>query len=196
MTLKFATVLLLCAAAGAQTKFGQKLPIPEVGAPSVSFTPQGTLPWLPRDVAISYLVICAPAATAVPAGLVYQLADVSGIGPLSPSAAKSLLYRQRSLNKWAILLEIGKDASLAIPVLGQSGVVAMSSKWVVAMLSGHAIFDALAGQVQSRIPDPAPTINLLLDPNTVLQFTGPCMDATMAVRRSKAAASGTFALRQ
>lgn len=152
---------------------------------SVTFTPQGPLPWLPRNVAIDYLIICAPPNTSVPTGSIYQTASANGISPLSPAAAKSELYRRQSFNGWSLLLDTATMGSLAIPVLGQSGIISMSTKWVVAALGGHAVFDYASTRISAAIPNPAPTIDILLDPNATLIFTGACVEATMAVVNNK-----------
>jgi len=173
-------------------------PVAPPSSVTVTFTPQGSLPWLPRNVVTDYLIICAPPGTSVPAGSLYQLASDNGIAPLSPAIAKSLLYRNKSLNKWTLLLDAATAGSLAIPVLGQSGVISMSSKWVVTLLGSHAVLDYATTQIASRIPDPAPTIDLLLDPNAILSFNGACVEATMAVVKAgvgnKRAVKGKFAL--
>lgn len=173
-------------------RFLAQFPSATSGTVTVSFTPQGSLPWLPKNVDTDYLIICGLAGTSVQSGRIYQLANEKKIMPLSPSSAKSLLFRRKAMNPWTLALDVGTAASLALPVLGQSGVISMSSKWAVATLSGHAVFDYVQGQVQSRIPDPAPTIDLLLDPNNVLIFTGSCIEATMATRHVKRPVSGTF----
>ena len=162
------------------------------GTSTVSFTPQGSLPWLPRNISTDYLVICAPSGTSIQAGSIYQLANANHMEPLSPSAAKSLLYRRKSTNGWTLLLNVGTAASLAIPVLGQSGVISMNAKWVVTVLGGHAVFDYASGQIASRIPDPGPTIDILLDPNAILSFSGSCVEATMVVRTQKHPVSGIY----
>ena len=168
-------------------QFRGAFPLPPPNSSTVSFTPQGSLPWLPSNVSTDYLIICAPAGTSLPAGTIYQLATDNGIAPLSPMIAKSLLYRRKAMNKWTLLLDAGTAGSLAIPVLGQSGVIAMSSKWVVTLLGSHAVLDYATTQVSARIPDPGPTIDMLLDPNAILSFNGSCVEATMAVSTAKGA---------
>jgi hypothetical protein len=162
------------------------------GTATVSFTPQGSLPWLPRNVSTDYLIICAPSGTSIPSGAIYQIASAHNIAPLSPSSAKSLLYRRKANNAWTILLATGTAVSLAIPAAGQAGLIAMNTKWVTGLLAGHAVFDYASGQISSRIPDPGPTIDILLDPNAILSFSGSCVEATMAVRSQKIPVSGTY----
>jgi len=172
-----------------------QFPAAAPGQATVTFTPQGSLPWLPRNVAIDYLIICAPAGTSVPAGEIYQVAAKNGIPPQSPGAAKSLLYRQRAMNGWEIFFDVMAGASLAIPILGQSGgVIAMNAKKQVIFLAAHGALDYARPQVERRLPDPTPTIDLLLDPNATLIFSGACVEATMAVRASKRPRDGTYTI--
>jgi hypothetical protein len=170
------------------------IPVPELTGVTVSFSPQGSLPWLPKNVDIDYLVICGPSGTSVPSGMIYQLADANGITPLSPAAVTSLLGRKKALNPWSIAIEVGKDASIGIPVLGQGKIISMSASWVVALLSGHVLFDNVQNQVESRIPDPGPTISILLDPKGTLTFSNSCSEATIGVLHKKVAVAGTFRL--
>jgi hypothetical protein len=162
---------------------------------TVSFEPQGSLSWLPRNVDTDELTICAPAGTSVQAGLIYQLANAHKIQTLSPAIVKSQLYQKQRMNKWEILIDVLGDASIAIPILGQAGgVISLSTKKQVILLGAHAVFDMAKPQVESRLPNPAPTIDRLLDPESVLLFSGACIDATMGVRHRKYGIAGTYAL--
>lgn len=177
-------------------------PIPSVpfSGPTVSFSPQGakilqnitgkTI----AGVGVHDLVICSPTGNPIPAGTIYQLASAHGIEPISPVLADSLFRATVARNWRNTLLTAGTAASIGIPVLGQSGIISMSNPWVVALLGGHVMFDAIEGQIRSRIPDPGPVLRLLLDPNGIVNFNGACREATMITRYGKNVVSGVFAL--
>lgn len=174
-----------------------RIPVPVYTGVTVSFSPQGNMPWLPSNVDVDYLVICGPFGTSVAAGLIYQLANANGIMALSPASVQSLLTRRKALNPWSLLIEVGKDASIGIPVLGESKIISMTAPWIVALLSGHVLFENVQNQVESRIPDPGPTISMLLDPKSTINFSNSCSEATMGVghRPNKKKIAGTFPLK-
>lgn len=168
---------------------------------TVSFAPQGaavlkalTGKRIP-GVGIADVVICSPAP--IPAGAVYQTLVRNGVSPIRPASAKALFNRTVALNWRNLLLEAAADASIGIPVLGQSGVIKMSAKWVVAILAGHAVIDSLSGQVRSHIPDPSPVLSSLLDPGEVLAFAGSvtgCRESSVIIRFTKDTKPGVFVI--
>jgi hypothetical protein len=168
--------------------------------PTVSFSPQGAkvLETLTgkriSGVGIHDLVICSPLDLPVRAGSVYQLAVAQGISPLSPALATALFRSTVNRNWRNIALDIGADASVGIPVLGQAGIISMSAKWVTALLSGHFVFDSMKARLTSHLPDPTPVLGSLLDPGSVLTFMGSCREAMMITRYGRKDVSGTFLL--
>ncbi len=164
------------------------------GTATVSFTPQGSLPWLPSNVGTDYLIVCAPSGTSVPAGAIYQVANQHRIAALSPITVKSLLYRRQSMNKLGWAISLAKDAAVEIPILGTAKVISMSTPWIVALLASNPTITRIENQLQTQIPDPTPTIDLLLDPGAMLLFSGPCFEATIGVVQRKKNPSGTFVI--
>lgn len=164
------------------------------GTATVSFTPQGGLPWLPPNVGTDYIIVCAPAGTSLAAGAVYQLANQHKISPLSPATVKSLLYQRKATNKLGMTINIAKDAALEIPTLGAAHVISMSTPWIVALLASNPTITKIENQFQAQVPDPSSTIDLLLDPSTMLLFSGPCFEATIGVVARKNPLSGTFTI--
>ena len=168
-------------------------------ATTVSFSPQGAeiLKTMTgkriKGVGIHELVICSSGT--VQAGAVYQLAVSNGILPISPAQAGTLFRQTAARSVPAIMLAGAGYASLGIPVLGQAGVISMTSRLIVGILSGHALFDSFRGQVQAQLPDPTPLLTALLDPEAVLTLTG-CKESKMITRFGKIVVSGTFPLGQ
>jgi hypothetical protein len=148
-----------------------------------------------KGVGIHELVICSPTGVPVQGGAVYQLAVKQGISPISPRLAGSLITRTVQRNWRNKALNYGGAATLALPVLGQAGVISMTSRFVVALLGGHLFFDDISGQLRANLPDPAPLLDSLLQPDSVLAFAGTCHESTMVTRyTSKNPVSGTFPL--
>lgn len=178
----------------------QVVPSPPSVGPTVSFSPQGLAALKAvtgrniRGVGIYDLVVCSPTGAFVQGGSVYQTAVGAGISPLGPAEAKFLFTQTVSRSPGNLLLEIGADASIALPVLGQSGLISMSSKYVVSLLAGHVLFDNIQNQVRAHLPDPSSVTNLLLDPQSTIVFpNGACKEATMIARFSgKTQVVGTF----
>lgn len=176
-------------------KLLEQFPKATLDTVTVSFVPQGDQSWLTRNIDTDELTICAPTGTSVQAGLIYQLANAHKLDPRSPAIVKAQLYQKQRMNKWEIFFDVAADASLAIPIFGQSGgVIKMTAKRTVILLGIHGVFDMARPQVESRLPNPAPTIDRLLDPESVLLFSGACIDATMGVRHRKNGISGTYTL--
>lgn len=164
------------------------------GTATVSFTLQGRLPWLPPGVDTYYLMICGPAGTSIPAGSIYQTASEKKMTPLSPDTVKSLLYRKQSSSKLGWTISLARDAVTTIPMLGAANVISMNVPWVVGLLAANPTINKIENQLQAQIPDPTPTVNLLLDPGAVLLFTGPCFQATIGAGHHKRMPSGTFVI--
>lgn len=167
---------------------------------TVSFSPQGaaalkalTGKQIP-GVGMYQVVVCSPSGFPIPAGKVYQIATDHGIAPLAPQTAAALFKRTVSMNWRNIALMAGVDASIGIPVLGQAGLVSMSSKWIVSLLTGHVLFDSVQNQIRQNIPDPAPVLNSLLDPDSMISFAGACKSSSMVTVYHKNPTSGTFPL--
>lgn len=173
-------------------------PVMPVPAAMVSFSPQGSeivkamTGKRIKGVGIHELVICSSGT--VQGGAVYQLAVSNGILPISPAQAGTLFRQTAARSVPALLLAGAGYASLGVPVLGQAGVISMTSRFIVGILSGHALFDSFRGQVQAQLPDPTPLLGSLLDPESVLTLSG-CKESKMVTRFGKNVISGTFPLR-
>lgn len=178
-------------------------PVPVSPGATASFSPQGAAELkilvgkVIPGVGIYDIVVCSPLQIPVAVGSIYQTAVTHGISPLGPGQAKVLFEQTASRSRGSILLEIGADAAIALPVLGQSGLVSMSSKYVVGLLAGHVLFDSIQNQIRARIPDPSSVVNLLLDPAGIITFPGgACKEGMMVARYiGKAQPRGTFSVR-
>jgi hypothetical protein len=95
-------------------------------------------------------MICSPSGNPISAGSVYRLASQQGISWISPSLAGPLFHKTAALSLPSLLLSGATYASLGIPVLGQAGVISMTSKFIVGILSGHALFDSFKSQLQAQ----------------------------------------------
>ncbi len=168
--------------------------------PTVSFSAQGSavLQTLTgkriAGVGIHEVLICSPDGAPVRGGAVYQLAISHGIEPISPPLARALFRTTVQRNWRNTVLRGGAYASLGIPVLGQAGVISMTSKWIISLLSGHVVFDSLQSDLRAQLPDPEPLLSTLLDPEGIVQFAGNCRESKMVTRFNKSAVSGTFPL--
>jgi hypothetical protein len=167
---------------------------------TVSFSPQGAkvLETLTgkriSGVGIHDLVICSPGGASIRGGAIYQLAVAQGIQPISPALARAL-FRQTVQRNWRNTVLRGAGyASLGIPVLGQAGVISMTSRWIVSLLSGHVVFDALQSDLRANLPDPEPVLGSLLDPEGIVTFAGNCRESKMVTRFGRNVISGTFLL--
>lgn len=185
----------------AQVEFpGTPQPPPVQMSATVSFSPQGAAALKAltgkqiQGIGIYQLIVCSPSGFPIPAGHVYQVATDHGIAPLAPATAAALFKRTVDHNWRNIAIMAGVDASIGIPVLGQAGLISMSSKYIVSLLTGHVLFDSLQRQLQANIPDPAPVLSTLLDPDSMISFAGACKSSSMVTVFHKNPTSGTFPL--
>lgn len=185
----------------AQVDFpGTAQPPPVQMTATVSFSPQGAAALKAltgkqiQGVGMYQVIACSPSGFPIPAGHVYQVATERGISPLAPAVAAALFRRTASLNWRQIAITAGVDASIGIPVLGQAGLISMSSKYIVGLLTGHALFDSLQKQLQANTPDPGPVLERLLDPDSMINFAGACKSSTLVTVYHKNPTSGTFPL--
>ncbi len=171
---------------------------PTTSGPTVSFSPQGATVLTDqagrklRGIGIDALLICSPDNFPVRGGDVYQTASRLGISWISPSLAASPFRKSAALSAPNLLLSGATYATLAIPIAGQVGLIAMTSKVVVGLLAGHALFDSFKSQIQTQVPDPTALLSSLLDPEAVLTFSGGCRESRMIVGYHKNPVSGTF----
>jgi hypothetical protein len=177
--------------------------LPLAWGQTVSFAPQGAavLKALTgkriAGVGIADVVVCSPSGLPIPSGVVYQTLVRNGISPIRPESAKALFNRTVALNWRNLVLEGAADASIGIPVLGQSGVIKMTTKWVVAILAGHAVIDSLSNQARAHMPDPSPVLSSLLDPGDVLTFAGAatgCHESSVIIRFNRDTKPGIFVI--
>ncbi len=165
---------------------------------TVSFSPQGAS--VLSDLAgkrisgigIDALMICSPAGAPISGGSIYKTASQQGISWISPTLAGPMLRKTAARSAPSLLFSAATYASLGIPVLGQAKVISMSSKFVIGLLSGHALFDSFKSQIQYQVPDPSAFLATLLDPETSLTFAGGCRESRMVVGWHKNPIAGTF----
>lgn len=180
------------------------LPPPLTGT-SVSFSPQGdaamramvghTIP----NIGMDEVTICAPPGTTVSGGSVYQLANSVGISTLSPALTRRVFTRTAALSKQQTIFTAVQYGLLAVPIMGEAGVITLSSKSLFSLLAGHGIFDMLSAKYAPLLPDPSPFLDDLLDPQASFILSGDCKVATIGVEYSgkvaaRAPVRGRFAL--
>lgn len=160
-------------------------------AQSIQFSPQGAsaLKALTgkriKGVQIVSVIAC-PAVISIPSisgGELYSAAITQGYEPILPQFAAAVITDAAASNKWQIALEVFRVASIAAIVAGTRS---LNATQLLVINGAHQIGDELSSRIQTRLPNPAPLISALLDPEKTLDITHGCqVSAILAVYPSE-----------
>ncbi len=154
---------------------------------TVTFSPQGasalkslTGKVIP-SVQIVGVIVCPAVGNAsnISAGRLYGAAVQARFSPILPKFAVSVIQSTVARNWRQYALEAAQVLSIAAVGLTASGVIKSTAQVTVGLATGHSIADYVSDRIRAKLPDAAPLILALLDPESKLDLSDGCRSSAI-----------------